>query len=1207
MKTKRGFTLLELLATLTILAIVGAIVVPSYLSSQKKARTDAAISRAAVLDIAKANYLQNKGTDAWDTWDTIETTYAADPDGMNNAKYQELKTFLASSAEPLLGVGGTSAGPNEYTPRGFRYELNGLTDPTTVIDLDGGAVVAGVNVANAVKVKIQRTTFESDGSTPSTEMGGVVSGSGIYPVGSTATLIAYPRLGFEFTQWLEGSTSLGTANQVVVGPFASAGTSNYEARFRTLPPGTYNLITTVNPTGGGSIGISPNKSSYNSGETVTLTATPASGYTFDRWFGTGVSSTSNPLVVTMDQNRQIYANFIPPSYNIVMSNPAILNAGVSVPSGGTTNKVVQGSSISISATPNIGYDFVQWQGLPSGSTNTLASQIVTVNQNLTLTPVYAAAATYNLNVNVTPAGYGTAIIGTGNSTSANLYKNQSTNISAFPGSGRLFDRWILAAGNGTLNDLASVTTTFTMDANPTAVNTVVAQFKDNQLASEVITIPPGKSYIKTTAEPSAVGITTPNGLFDPAVQVDLTAQVNESFPNYRFVRWVKKPDTNTTISVNPTVTVTSPPEGVLDEYVAYFEIGVNKFLNDIRTTPYKPYNTVVSPGRDKLYSAVGLDGIIVQDINNTNPANIINICQLKYPTNVTCMNADSSILLGSTAPGTGIRIFIPPAYPYYDTAASTNATNPATTGANSIIFPARDVAWALPLNAFGGSDTFYAVSSTQVTQFNHKTATATEKDHWKQEFTYTNGAGMTSKSLAVTSNGNVYVLYQNSLGQHSIWNFNKTNVSLAPTQVLTFAAGETYNTMRVRPSDDRIHVIRGGAGYTTTNEIAVVTVNGAAAATLNYKYSYTQAGTGDPRYIVFGKDGPSNEDILIVSGPTRTVSLRIPNAAVTFNGAINTATGPYLTYGTGGEVKYGFSLAMARNPLSNEILSLPGPNANSLGNYGYCLRYPLDQSTSGSTYGIAGPFKRCMYDARGLAFDQTGNYLYVTDRSQTNFSSSHAVAFDMSSPDGTFVGGTFSNAGGILSSAKIGGIATDNVNSSSFSGKGGPGNFYRLYVAAENPVSGSTTGAYQYLQKPSGFPEFFTSATLNTVDWTPANVYVAPQVQRLWAAEFGGSQVAAFDLSTNTYPRITAFTLEGGTGAVGIATPADGNELIVSFGGTGVTPKIGVYDNQTGREKRELIFPYTGTTSLHGITYDDEDSFIYVSDPGDGRILKFGP
>ena len=1214
MKTNRGFTLLELLATLTILAIIGAVVVPSYLSSQKKARTDAAISRAAVLDIAKANYLQNKGTDAWDIWDTIETTYAADPDGMNNAKYQELKPFLSSAAEPILGVGGDTAGPNEYTPRGFKYELNGLTDQTTVIDLDGGGVVAGLGAADAVKVKITRTTFEADGVTPSAEIGGVVSGSGLYAVGSTANLVAYPRLGFAFKEWLEGGSDMSSANQVTVGPFAAAGTMNYEATFVKLPPGTYNLIVTVNPAGGGSVSINPNKPSYNNGESVTLTATPAAGYTFDRWFGTGVSSTSNPLTVTMDQNRQIYANFIPPSYNVVVNNPAIAGAGTTVPSGGTTTQVIQGSSLAISATPNLGYDFVEWQGLPGGP-SPVASQIITVNQNLTLTPVYVAAPTYNLNVTVSPAGYGTAIIGTGSATSADLYKNQSTNISAFAGQGRLFDRWILAAGNGSLSDLASVTTTFTMDANPAAVNTVTAQFKDNQLASEVITIPPGKSYIKTTAEPSAVGITTPNGLFDPAVQVDLTAQVSESFPNFRFVRWAKKPDTNTTISLNPTTTVTSPPEGVLDEYVAYFEIGVNKFLNDIPTFPYKPVNTVVSPARDKLLSAVGLDGIITQGISNTNAANITQICQLKYPTDAVCMNAESQfILLGSTTAGKGIRLFTRPAYQTYDTAASTNATNPLTTGANNITFAARDIAAALPLDVSGNTGTFYAVSSTQVTQFNKKAATPTEKEYWKQEFTYTNTLGWTSKSIAVRDNGDVYVLYQSPTGQNSIWNFNKANVSTGgPTQVLGFAFGETYNMMRFRPSiSNQLQVIRGGAGYTTTNEIAVVTVNGATPATLNYKYSYTQAGTGDPKQIVFGKDGNTAEDILVVSGPTRTVSLRIPAIATTFTGAIGTGTGPFWTYGSAaGEANFGFSLAMARNPQSilsaEEIISLPGPNATGLGHFGYGLRYPLSGGVPGVTFGVAGPVKRCMMDARGLAFDQTGNYLYVTDRGQTNFSQSHLVVFDMSSPAGTFVGGTFSNNGGIGASDKIGGLGADNVNSSFFGGPGGPGNFYHVYMAVENAVAGTVSGVYQFIQKPSGLPEVFKSATLSTVDWAPVNIWVAPQVQRLWAVQFGGGQVAAFDLSTNTYPRITAFTLEGGTSAVGIATPPDGNELIVSFGGSGITPKIGIYDNQTGQEKRSLVFPFTGATSLQGIYYDDVDSFIYASDSGDARILKFGP
>jgi uncharacterized repeat protein (TIGR02543 family) len=54
----------------------------------------------------------------------------------------------------------------------------------------------------------------------------------------------------------------------------------------------------------------PDQASYPEGSTVTLTATPASGWIFSGWSGDASGST-NPLQVTMDGNKTITANFNP--------------------------------------------------------------------------------------------------------------------------------------------------------------------------------------------------------------------------------------------------------------------------------------------------------------------------------------------------------------------------------------------------------------------------------------------------------------------------------------------------------------------------------------------------------------------------------------------------------------------------------------------------------------------------------------------------------------------------------------------------------------------------------------------------------------------------------------------------------------------------------------------------------------------------------
>jgi uncharacterized repeat protein (TIGR02543 family) len=74
-------------------------------------------------------------------------------------------------------------------------------------------------------------------------------------------------------------------------------------------PTTYTLTTNVSPTGAGTVTKSPDQTSYTSGAVVTLTAIPASGYTFSNWSG-DASGTSTTTTVTMNGNKTVTANFL---------------------------------------------------------------------------------------------------------------------------------------------------------------------------------------------------------------------------------------------------------------------------------------------------------------------------------------------------------------------------------------------------------------------------------------------------------------------------------------------------------------------------------------------------------------------------------------------------------------------------------------------------------------------------------------------------------------------------------------------------------------------------------------------------------------------------------------------------------------------------------------------------------------------------------
>lgn len=107
------------------------------------------------------------------------------------------------------------------------------------------------------------------------------------------------------------STSAENLDITLVGSASvTSGTQTKVISFGEIPVATtsYNLATSVSPSGAGS--VSPPSGQYTSGTSVTLTATPASGYTFDYWSG-DASGSSPTITITMDSNKSIVAHFSP--------------------------------------------------------------------------------------------------------------------------------------------------------------------------------------------------------------------------------------------------------------------------------------------------------------------------------------------------------------------------------------------------------------------------------------------------------------------------------------------------------------------------------------------------------------------------------------------------------------------------------------------------------------------------------------------------------------------------------------------------------------------------------------------------------------------------------------------------------------------------------------------------------------------------------
>lgn len=109
------------------------------------------------------------------------------------------------------------------------------------------------------------------------------------------------------------SSAGGTVNGTLTGTGWSWGPPS---PFDATTPTTFTLTTAVNPPGAGTVSRDPNQVAYL-GESVQLTAVPASGFLFDSWSG-DLSGTSNPQSITVSANRNVTANFTPIDYDALL-------------------------------------------------------------------------------------------------------------------------------------------------------------------------------------------------------------------------------------------------------------------------------------------------------------------------------------------------------------------------------------------------------------------------------------------------------------------------------------------------------------------------------------------------------------------------------------------------------------------------------------------------------------------------------------------------------------------------------------------------------------------------------------------------------------------------------------------------------------------------------------------------------------------------
>ena len=389
-------------------------------------------------------------------------------------------SVVTVSAAPVIGYNFVN-----WTENGTQVST-GLTYSFTI---NGNRTIVANFTLNPNTCSIQTSAIPS--------AGGSVSSNRTYTIGSIASLTATPFTGYSFTSWTENGTVVGT-NPLL--SFTVVGSRILIANFTI---NKYNTLVTSLPDAGGS---ASGGGTYNYGSSVTLNATPGTGYSFINWTENGVVvSTSSAYSFTIISNKTLVANFTlnPDTYSI--------QALVAPLSGGTVSgskTYTLGSIATLIAAPASGYSFINWtEGNTIVSTNPTYN--FAVGGSSTLTANFSLNS-YSVSVTASPASSGT--VGGGGT-----YTYGSTvTLNAAAGNGYNFVNW---TENGTPVSTAA-TYKFAADAN----RTLEATFTLN------------KYSILASATPSAGGSTVGSATYDFGSVATLTATPDTG---YSFTGWTE--------------------------------------------------------------------------------------------------------------------------------------------------------------------------------------------------------------------------------------------------------------------------------------------------------------------------------------------------------------------------------------------------------------------------------------------------------------------------------------------------------------------------------------------------------------------------------------------------------------------------------------------------------------------------------------------
>lgn len=471
---------------------------------------------------------------------------------LNNSICGDITLVRNNYTVSISSNNGTTTGSGSYacdsianltaTPNTC-YQFTNWTENGNIISTNSTysfAVIADRNLVANFERKLFTITLSN---TP----GGTVSGGGDVFCGSSLTVRAIQNSCYTFKNWTENGIIVSTnANYTFTVSASRNLVANFDKKRFTITVSSDNIAN----------GTITGNGTYGCDTITTVTATPASCYTFTKWTENGITvSTNASYSFTVTTNRNLTANFTKKQYSISLS-PNDASKGTVTGSGSYSCD----TTVTIKAKVKTGAVWQNWTE-NSNIVSTDSTYTFTASSNRTLVANFTTA-TYSIAVTANPLNAGTI---TGGGT---LAYGTTTSVQANPSTCYTFKNW---TENG---NIVSTNASYSFTIN--SARNLIANFIQKRFT------------VSLTTNDINKGTVSGNGTYDCDTTVTIKANIKTGN------RWLNWTENGTVVSTDSVYTFSATANRTL---VANFEqiiTGIKQTsINEITKIFPNPANSIL--------------------------------------------------------------------------------------------------------------------------------------------------------------------------------------------------------------------------------------------------------------------------------------------------------------------------------------------------------------------------------------------------------------------------------------------------------------------------------------------------------------------------------------------------------------------------------------------------------------------------------------